>query len=90
MNIEAMRRPRFSGGSLASSAGRFSRDYKLAAGELRMIGDLGREVVGPIRDAFGDLRNAILDVEVLSGPGEVIPFLQSVDNGSSDTIVRID
>ena len=78
----------FSGGSLASSSARVSRDYTVAANQALLVGDLARNVVGTSRDSFGDLRDMIVDVEVLSGTGRVIPFVQSFDNGSGDMIVR--
>ncbi len=78
----------FSGGSLVSSTARVSKDYAIAAGEYLVVSDLAREVIGTSRDSFGDLRNMTLDVEVASGSGRVLPFLQSVDNGSGDTLVR--
>jgi hypothetical protein len=80
----------FSGGSLVSSSARVSRDYALGGGQSLVITNLAREVAGPSRDSFGDLRDMIVDVEVVGGAGRVIPFLQSIDNGSLDMIVRVD
>lgn len=80
----------FSGGSLVSSTARVTKDYTLTPGSYLLISDLGREIIGPSRESFGDLRNMTLDVEVVSGSGRVIPFLQAIDNGSGDMIVRIE
>ena len=77
-------------GSLVSSTPRASREYRLAAGQFRLISNLARDVIGSQRDSFGDLRNMTVDVEVVSGSGGVIPFLQSVDQGSGDMLVRIE
>ncbi|HUP50362.1 MAG TPA: hypothetical protein VNA04_16415 [Thermoanaerobaculia bacterium] len=78
----------FSGGSLASSSARVSRDYAIAASQALMIPDLARSVAGAMRDSFGDLRDMIVDVEIVSGSSRVVPFIQSIDNGSADMIVR--
>jgi hypothetical protein len=42
------------------------------------------------RSSFGDLWNTQVDVQVLSGSGLVLAFIQSVDNGSGDVLMRID
>lgn len=78
----------FSGGSLASSSARVSRNYTVAANQALLVADLARNVVGASRDSFGDLRDMIVDVEVISGTGRIVPFVQSFDNGTGDMIVR--
>lgn len=80
----------FAGGSLATSSARASKDYTLSGEQFRLISNVARDVIGPQRDSFGDLRNMTVDVEVVSGSGAVIPFLQSFDNGSEDMLVRIE
>jgi hypothetical protein len=80
----------FSGGALVSSTARVTKDYSVAANQSLLITNLAREVAGPSRDQFGDLRDMIVDVEVISGSGRIIPFVQSIDNGSADMIVRVD
>jgi hypothetical protein len=80
----------FAGGTLATGTASASQEISLAAGEFRLIQDLGREVIGPNRDFFGDLRNVTVDVEVVNGSGRVVSYLQSIDNGSGDMIVRSD
>ncbi len=49
---------------------------------------LARAIIGNGRDAFGDLRNMELTVEVIGGAGAVIPVLHSIENRSGDAIVR--
>jgi hypothetical protein len=78
------------GGSLATSTARASKDYSLNGGGFRLISDLATEVVGDVRTTFGDLRNVTVDVEVVSGSGQVIPFLQSIESRSGDMIMRIE
>jgi hypothetical protein len=58
------------------------------AGGFTMIQGLGRSIIGPQRAMFGNLQNAILDIEVIGGSGAVIPFLQAIDNGTGDVIIR--
>jgi hypothetical protein len=78
----------FSGGSLATSSARVSRDYTVTANQALLVADLARSVVGTSRDSFGDLRDMIVDIEVISGSGRIVPFVQSFDNGTGDMIVR--
>jgi len=54
------------------------------------ISDVARDLIGSVRDSFGDLHKMELDVEVTGGSGRVLPFLQSIDNGSGDMVVRTD
>ena len=65
-----------------------TKDYTIAAGQFINIADLGSELIGASRSTTGDIRDATLDVQVLSGSGAVLPFVASVDNGSGDLIVR--
>ena len=65
-----------------------TKDYTIAAGQFVNIADLGSELIGASRSTTGDIRDATLDVQVLSGSGAVLPFVASVDNGSGDLIVR--
>jgi hypothetical protein len=67
-----------------------SREYTVAASQFVMISDLISEVIGAQRATFGDLRNIDVDVDVVSGSGRIIPVLQSIDNGSEDSLVRTD
>lgn len=78
----------FAAGSLASAQARSTKEYPLSASQFLLIGDLARDVIGPQRTSFGDLRNMTVDVEVIDGSGRVLPFLQSIDNGSGDSLVR--
>jgi len=75
-------------GSRTTSTAVATKNYTLAAGQSINIEDLGNEMIGASRSTLGDLRDATLDVEVLSGSGGVLPFVASVDNGSDDLIVR--
>jgi hypothetical protein len=77
----------FSAGKVASGSV-VSEDFTIPKGGFTMVNSLGRAIIGSQRASFGDLHNAILDVEVIGGSGAVIPFLQSIDNGTGDVIIR--
>ncbi|HVT43009.1 MAG TPA: hypothetical protein VMT00_01325 [Thermoanaerobaculia bacterium] len=81
---------RLLGGSLATGSAHPSHDFSLSAGQALRISDLARTIIGASRDSFGDLRDMLVDVEVLSGSGRVVPFVQSIDNTSGDAIVRVE
>lgn len=80
----------FSGGSLVSSSARVSKDYAVQPGQFLLVSDIAADVIGPNRGSLGDLRNVTLDVDVAEGQGRVIPFIQAIDNGSGDMLVRIE
>ena len=65
-----------------------SRDVVVRAGKLIVLEPLARAIIGADRDFLGDLRNLILIVEVVSGSGEIIPVVTSVENESGDITVR--
>ena len=79
----------FSAGSKSTAQGISSTTIQVPANQLLMVSELARAVIGTSRDSLGDLRNMQLDVEVISG-GRVIPFVQTIDNGSNDSMVRTD
>ncbi|HEY6842910.1 MAG TPA: hypothetical protein VI391_01990, partial [Thermoanaerobaculia bacterium] len=78
----------FIAGATVSSVGVSSRDFTVGGNEMITISDLARAVIGGQRDAFGDLRNMQVDVDVAGGSGKVLPFIESIDNGSGDMMVR--
>ncbi|HEY0788672.1 MAG TPA: hypothetical protein VGE86_08500 [Thermoanaerobaculia bacterium] len=63
-------------------------DVTLAPNRFFIMRDVVAAVMGAQRSKYGDLSNVTLDVEVTSGDGAVIPFVQSIDNASRDVIVR--
>ncbi len=73
-----------------SARGTVSREYPLAAREFRLISVIANELLGSARTSLGDLRNLQLDFEVVSGEGAVIPFATVTENGTNDTILRLD
>jgi hypothetical protein len=80
----------FSGGSLVSSSARLSKDYAIGSGQFLLVQDIASDIIGNSRASLGDLRNITLDVDVSNGSGKVIPFVQAIDNGSGDMMVRVD
>jgi len=67
-----------------------SKEFTVDANQMLLISDLARSVIGPQRDAFGDLRNMQVDVEVIGGSGRVLPYIESIDNGTGDPVIRAD
>lgn len=76
--------------ALSSEAGDPLRYTFVADAADLTINDVARDVIGNARDSFGDLHNMELDVELVGGSGSVLPFLQTIDNGSGDSVVRTD
>ena len=79
----------FPAGSTVTGQASASKDYDLAAGQLLRISDIARNVLGAQRDALGTLWNLIVDVEVISGSGRILPYLQTVD-ASGDLTLSVD
>jgi hypothetical protein len=86
--VRVMLRYTFAAGTTVSARAVSAREYSVGASQFLMINDVIADVIGSQRSRFGDLRNIDIDIEILSGAG-VIPVLQSIDNGSDDSIVRI-
>jgi hypothetical protein len=80
----------FIAGATVSANAVSSKEYSVAASQFLVINDLARDVIGSQRDAFGDLHNMELDIEVSGGSGRVLPYLHTIDKGSGDMVVRTD
>ena len=80
----------FVAGALVSSQAVSSREFAMGPNQMLTIADLARAVIGPQRDAFGDLRNMQVDIDVIDGSGKVLSFMQATDNASGDIAVRAD
>lgn len=78
----------FVAGSTVSSQAVSSKDFALGPNQELTIADLAHAIIGSQRDAFGDLRNMQVDVDVTDGSGKVLPFMVSIDNASGDIAVR--
>ncbi len=65
--------------------------FNLAANRFMQINGVTRALLGAGRDTnYGDLRNMQLDVEVVGGAGRVMTFTSTIDNGTGDSILRVD
>jgi hypothetical protein len=78
----------FVAGPAISSQAISSKDFSVAAGQMLIISNLAGAVIGSQRDSFGDLRNMQVDVDVLSGSGRILPFIEGVDATSGNIMVR--
>lgn len=88
VTVKVTLRYAFVAGSTVAASAVSSKEYSVSGSQMLVIGDVARDVIGSVRGSFGDLHNMELDVEVSGGAGRVLPFLQAVDSGSGDTVVR--
>lgn len=65
-----------------------TRTIALAPRQMTTLDDLAKAIIGSERDAFGDLNNCQLDVEVIGGTGAIVALVQSVDDGTGDVVLR--
>jgi len=77
-------------GGLADVRASAKREYTLSPRQVISFREIGREMFGPGRDSLGDLHNLQIDVDVIGGQGAVIPYTVSTDNGSGDTVMRLE
>ena len=76
------------GRSLVSTVA--ARRFDLAAGQLVVVPDMVRSIVGADRDAqYPDLHDVQLQIEVVGGSGAVIPFVTVTDNATGDSMMRM-
>jgi hypothetical protein len=78
----------FVAGLAVSSQAISKMDFTVTAGQMLIVPALAGKVIGPLRDALGDLRNMQVDVDVVGGSGRVLPFIESVDANSGNVVVR--
>jgi hypothetical protein len=78
----------FSSGTKVSAYAASSRTMTLGPRQMLTMSELAKSIIGLQRDAFGDLINSQLDVEVIDGTGAVVALVQSIDNGSGDVVMR--
>ncbi len=66
-------------------------DVALEARGARQLNGILREVFGPEWEkAYPTLRNLQVEITVIGGSGAVLPYVTMTDNGSGDTVLRID
>lgn len=76
----------FPGGSTTTGQASAWKEYEVPAGQLLTIADLSRSILGPSRDELGRLFQILIDVEVMSGDGRVLTYLQSAEPSGDVTI----
>jgi hypothetical protein len=75
--------------ALASSV--ITRDFSLQPNQQLYFDNLVRGIAGDSRETvLGELHNLQLLIEVVSGQGAVVPYLIATDNGTGDSLLRID
>jgi len=66
------------------------RDYQLGANEWRQISLAVSDILGDSRAAYGDLDNVQIKAEVTQGDGRVTVYATQTDNGTGDTVLRLE
>jgi len=77
-------------GGLASAPLSVSKEYALTPRGSIFVDQIGSAIFGPSRGALGDLHDLTLEIAVTAGEGGVIPYTLATENGSGDTILRIE
>lgn len=68
-----------------------SKEYTLAPHQFLPVGGITRDVVGSEREtAFGDLHNVQVDFQVITDTGAATVYTTSVDNGTGDSLMRVE
>jgi Leucine-rich repeat (LRR) protein len=77
------------GRGLATSV--IARDFAVGANQQLYFENLMRAIVGESREtALGELGNLQLIIEVVSGQGSIVPFVIATDNGTGDSLLRLE
>jgi len=81
----------YAAGSVATARGIASQTFDLQPRGFLLVSNVSRALIGAARDtSFGDLNDLQVEFEVIAGEGAVIPFLTSTDNGTNDSILRVE
>lgn len=72
----------------ASAVGVSSRDFMLEPRQFLMMSSISNAILQERRAEFGDLTDIQVDFEVIDGTGRVMVFVSTLDNATSDAIVR--
>ncbi|MEO8215506.1 MAG: fibronectin type III domain-containing protein [Acidobacteriota bacterium] len=67
-----------------------SKEYALAPRGSIFVDRMSPAIFGPDREQIGDMHDLILEIAVTGGEGQAIPFTLATENGSGDTILRIE
>jgi len=80
----------FDGRGLAAGQVAAQKEYQLAANEWRQISLAVSDILGDGRAIYGDLDNVQIKAEVTQGDGRVTFYATQTDNGTGDTVLRLD
>jgi hypothetical protein len=75
------------GRSLAGTVA--SKNYDVQPNQLFRINRITDNILGAARADYGDIRNLQLKFEVVGGSGKVIVTVSSTDNGTGDSVLRV-
>ena len=77
--------------ALTTAKATITRDFQLAPRQQVVLEDLVSSIAGASRETeFGDLHGLQLQIEITGGGGAVVPFVIVTDNGSGDSLVRLE
>ncbi len=80
-----------SGNQSTASQAIASRNFPLNPREFLLVNNIANSILGAAtRNTLGDLSNMQLDFEVIAGTGAVVIFTSTLDNGTGDSILRVD
>ncbi|HUF16412.1 MAG TPA: hypothetical protein VMS12_00045, partial [Thermoanaerobaculia bacterium] len=80
-----------SGNQSVASQAIASANFELAPRQFLQANNIANTILGPgLRSTLGDLSNMQLDFEVIAGTGAVVIFTSTLDNGTGDSILRVD
>jgi hypothetical protein len=77
-------------GNKLQVVGTATRDYDLSPNQYLQLNRIASEILGAQRETLGDLRGLEATFQVLAGNGSVAVFTSSTDNGTGDSILRIE
>lgn len=66
-----------------------TRTFNLGPRQQVFLPELLRSFAGNDREGFGDLHDLTLEFEVTGGEGSVVPFLVVTDNGTGDSVMKV-
>jgi hypothetical protein len=80
-----------SGTQLAAGGANAAKEFAVAANGYLALNGIVKQIVGDSRDTeFPDLRGVSVKVEIVAGSGTVIPYVTATDNGTNDTVLRME
>ncbi|HSN67597.1 MAG TPA: hypothetical protein VLV48_00005, partial [Thermoanaerobaculia bacterium] len=76
--------------TLVTTVGSGSKEFLLAPRQFLLLQGVAAQILGDYRASLkGSLKDLFVDIEVVSGDGEVIAFTSSVDNGTGDQLFKL-